>query len=230
MESNMTNLKYTASRNRNNKIKAAVAALAAVICMACIWPLGVISLEKESKSRATDYLLSGYVKDAVTYTQFFVPSYEYLDGIMIKIARGMADSPEAEGKLTLTLYDAAGTSAASVTEPVSAFEDKIYHMLPLEVKVEKGSQYYYTIEVTDCENEGVQILFGDTGRVELAENTVLDYNGQSFPMYSTMAVYRYRSALGIENIAMYDAWIIMMTFLILYGTGRKRKRHKREQR
>lgn len=223
----MMNLKSTASRKKSNRIKTALTALAAVVCMACIWPIGVISLEKTSKSRATDYLLSGYVKDGVTYGQFFIPAYEYLDGIMIKIVRGAAAAPEEEGKLTLTLYDASDMPAASVTEPVGAFEDKNYHMLPLGVKVEKGSQYYYTIEVTDCKNEGVQVLFADTGRVELAENTVLSYDGQNFPMYSTMAVYQYQTALGIENIAMYDAWIVMIALLVLYGTGSKTDRQYR---
>lgn len=214
---------------KKNKVKVIIVSIVALVCMACILPLGLIQTKEESKSRATDYIATGYVKDAVTYGQSFVPAHEYLDSIMIKIVRSAAESPEAEGNLTLTLYDASDVAVASVTEPVSAFEDKLYHELALGVKVEKGSQYYYTIEVTDCTNEGVQILFGDTGRIELPENTMLHYGGQDFPMYSTMAVYHYKAALGIENIAMYYAWIVMAALLVIYGTGRAESQDKKSE-
>lgn len=209
---------------KKNNIKIIIASLSALVCMACIWPLGLIRLNEKSASRATDYMASGYVKDDITYTQSFVPQQDELTGIMIKIVRGAAEAPEAEGSLTLTLYDSTDTAVAAATEPVSAFEDKIYHEMPLGVKVEKGSQYYYTIAVEGAANEGVQVLFGDTGRIELPENQMLIYDGQSFPMYSTMAVYNYTTPLDIANIAMYDAWIVMLALFMIYGTGSTKKK------
>ncbi len=234
----MMNLKSTAlqEKGKENKpshgrtVRAAMLVAAAILCMACIWPAGVITLKKESRSRATQHILSEAVRDDAVYGQAFVPSFAYLEGIMIKIARGAASSPEEEGSLTLTLYNIDGEIVAAATEPVAAFEEKMYHMLPLGVKVEKGSQYYYTIEVSGCQNAGIQVLFADTGKVELAENLFLHYKGQTFPMYSTMAVYCYRTALGIENILMYDAWIAMMALFLWFGTGRDMWKQKEQSK
>ncbi len=71
--------------------------LGALAFMAAIWPVGIIRTRVESKSRNTRYMLSDTVKGDVAYRQYFIPKYDYLEDISIKIMKSKADTPENEG-------------------------------------------------------------------------------------------------------------------------------------
>lgn len=188
-------------------------ALLSVAVMIAIWPVGIIRTKVESKSRVTQYMLSDAIKDEIIYCQYFIPAYDYLESINIKIVRAKADAPENEGTLVCTLYNADNLKIASVSEPVSLFEDTVYHKLTFDTNVESGKQYYYTIQVIDCMNKGIRVLYSDSRKVEMEENIRMRIGEKEMPEYSTMAAYEYRINLSIDKIAMYDVWIIMMALI-----------------
>ncbi len=112
-----------------------------------------------------------------------------------------------------TLYNLQNQKIAVASKSVNVFENDVYHKLIFDTDVESGEQYYFAIQLVDCQNEGIRVLYGENRKIGLEENKEAYLGGRKLPEYSTMAIYGYRTDLSIDKIAMYDIWFVMMAFI-----------------
>ena len=185
--------------------------LAIIGCMIAVWPLGVITKESESKSKAAIYEDSGPIKDAVDYKQTFIPKENYIETISIQMNRDNTFQKGYEGKVLFTLTDENDEVISQTVTEVNQIINKDYSEFEINASVKKGQLYTYTVVVTECESEGPSVRFGDRVDIGLEENQILSYGGTDFPAYSTVALYRYRTELAWWDILQFDAILLFVT-------------------
>ena len=184
--------------------------LLAMVGMIGIWPLGIVTRETESKSKAATYYNSSAISEGKIYKQEFIPKENYIEGISIQLNRDSTMKLQSEGTTTLILYNENGEICAQKTELTKDVTNKDYFEFLMNTSVTSGDMYYFTVMVAGCAGDGPNVRFGNRADIGMEENISINVNNTDFPQYSTVCIYHYRTNLKIWDILTYYSLILFV--------------------
>ncbi len=203
---------------RGKTIKIGIVLLT-VIAMLGIWPGKLIKREVENKSNATTYYDTSPITENNCYRQNFIPEQEYIESISIQLNRESTMNLKNEGILKIKLYNENDDICAETSEEVKKITNKDYYAFTLNTRVNPNRPYYFTILVSECEEAGPTIKYGNIKDIGLDENTSIYFDATDYPQFSTVCIYRYKADLTIWDIlTCYSFTVFLAMFIICEGS------------
>lgn len=127
--------------------------------------------------------------------QMFVPQCEEIENIHIYVC-----SENADTMLQMRVKDAAMNDLKVVTADIGSMQEAGFVKFPVNLDVEIGKEYYYTIE-----SLGEEVLLGleDTEDSGVTTNGLFQYAGMEFPGINLITRYDCIAALSVKREAAY---------------------------
>lgn len=208
---------YMETQTHNNTgtktLTTGIIIIALLVCLA-IWPVGILHNNKTSQPGNEYNHLTESLTGGIYAVQEFIPQYQYLEKLAIIVDVNAMTSDA--GYLQLVVYDKNQTTLYAEQIPVSELKSYQDYIAEVNLKLQKGETYFYSLQAFDTDGEGPKAVYRSMSRVGAPEEVSLSYFGSAqLPDAASMVRFIYRTGLTWYQILIYDGFILFIACLAL---------------
>lgn len=166
-----------------------------------------------SSSLGESERFSGHITKNNMVTQYFVPSYDSIEKIEVMFdLNGMTAT---DGNVVLWLFEVNGTKAKGAKLPIAAIRSWAYTTFFLDVTVEEGKEYAFTLYMEGTEALGPRVIYRPMLTAGPEENRAMLFNEVNIDNASVAVRYHYTFLLSTVQKCIY-ALFLTFAGLILW--------------
>lgn len=197
--------------NKSN-ILSCIIALITLISLLYIWPLGLLKVTYENQSKDRFDHISEPLDISTVITGIFIPTYDYLTKMSFKFSNneGQCNS----GNIMLVIQDEHETELYSGTVEIKNLSNQRYFHYPVNITLNSGQRYYYTLSSSDYESAPPCIYLGSTF-IGPYEHISFGYNYEYIPNTAPYVKYVYEGKPSLTRSLPYFIVISVISILAL---------------
>ena len=195
----------------SNVIKYIICAIAAILILS-VWPLKLITRSYSSVSNVSDVVASGECSEETNVAQLIISDGDRIESVDVYVLSDISDTD-----VKFVLYDANLESIYSRVVEVSDFEAPGYLHVPMNLRVDRGMAYVYSL----YSEEGTVVLgLEDHMRTTNSSSLAMTYGGVEDAEHNVISIINYDIYFTWWQIVLIDVLIAGIALLLIIVTMR----------
>lgn len=195
----------------SNVIKYIICAIAAILILS-VWPLKLITRSYSSVSNVSDVVASGECSEETNVAQLIISDGDRIESVDVYVLSDISDTD-----VKFVLYDANLESIYSRVVEVSDFEAPGYLHVPMNLRVDRGMAYVYSL----YSEEGTVVLgLEDHMRTSNSSSLAMTYGGVEDAEHNVISIINYDIYFTWWQIVLIDVLIASTALLLIIVTRR----------
>lgn len=200
---------------KKSNIICCVIAVITLLSLVYIWPLGLLNVTYEEKSKERYQYISKPLDLSNNIRGNFVPSYDYLKTMSFKFSNN--DGKCTSGNLMLTIQDENESELYSDTIDIKNLLNGNYFDYSVDLKLQAGNNYYYILSASDYKQDPPCIYLGSSF-IGPYEHRSISYNNENIPNTAPYATYTYEGKPSIKRALPYYVVICLIAVIALIAS------------
>lgn len=187
----------------------------------CIFPFGLIHIEKQSTALEKGMAVSGTITENSPIAGVFMPSYSSLSSIGFRFyLPNRSDNP---GHIRLTIKDEQETVIYDTTVNIKDMKNNEYYDFPLSLTLDITKPYVYQLHAYDYAENAPCIYLGSPDIASSEQHSVY-HNGIQLPNNAAVMRYAYQTRASFSEALPYYILLCVLALLTVPLWGRPYRR------